>query len=54
MKGEKESVRLSIEEKRIGRAQTLRNESEEELLRVVYPYIIRIGVNRRKRGGREF
>ena len=53
MKGEKESVRLSIEEKRIGRAQTLRNESEE-LLRVVYPYIIRIGVNRRKRGGREF
>ena len=33
MDGEKELVLLSIKEKRIGGAQTLRNESEEESFR---------------------
>ena len=33
MEGEKELVLLSVREKRIGEAQTLRNESEEESFR---------------------
>ena len=33
MEGEKESVLLSVGEEQIGRAYTLRNESEEKLLK---------------------
>ena len=33
MKGEKESVLPSVEEERIGGSYTLRNDTEEELLR---------------------
>ena len=36
-------------------AYTLRNVTEEELLReMLTPYIIRVGIKRRKRGGRKF
>ena len=48
MEGEKESVLPSVGEERIGGTYTLRNESEEELLRDVDPYIIRVGIKRRE------
>ena len=35
-------------------AYTIRNDSEEESLRNVEPYIIREGIKRRKREGRKF
>ena len=55
MEGEKESVLPSVGEERIGGgAYTLRNDTEEELLRDVDPYIIRVGIERRKRGGGKF
>ena len=34
-----------------GGAYTLKNDTEEELVRDVDPYIIRVGIERRKRGG---
>ena len=37
-----------------GGAYTLRNKSEEKLFRDVGPYIIRVGIERRKRGSRKF
>ena len=52
MEGEKESVLPSVAEEQIEGAYTLRKESEEE--RDVDPYIIRVGIKRRKRGGRKF
>ena len=54
LKGEKESVLPFVGEEQIGGAYTLRKESEEELLRDVDPYIIRVGIKQRKRGGRKF
>ena len=39
---------------RWGGAYTLRNDPEEKLLRDVDPYIIRVGIKRRKRPGRKF
>ena len=49
MEGEKKSVLASVGEERIGGAYTLRNDTEEELLReMLNPYIIRVGIKRRK------
>ena len=53
MEEEKKSALPSVGEERIGGAYTLRNNSEEELLReMLTPYIIRVGIKRRKRGGK--
>ena len=55
MEGEKESVLPSIGQQQIGGAYTLRSDTKEELFkRDVGPYIIRVGIERRKRGGRKF
>ena len=48
MQEEKKLVLVSFGEERIGRAQTVRNESEEESFRDVDPHIIRVGVKRRE------
>ena len=54
MGGEKESFLSSVGEERIGGTYTLGNDSEEELLkRDVNLYIIRVGIERKKRGGRK-
>ena len=47
--GGRKGAGSAIRQKRANRgAYTLRNKSEED------PYIIRVGINRRKRGGRKF
>ena len=54
MEGEKESILLLVKEEQIEGAQTLRNKSEEEFFKDVDPYLIRVDVKQRKRGGRKF
>ena len=56
MEVEMESVMPSVGEEQIGGgAYTLRNDSEEELLREMLTlYIIRVAIKQRKRGGRKF
>ena len=53
--GERKGIGSAIHRRANRGAYTLRNESEEELLkRDVDPYIIRVGIEQRKRGGRKF
>ena len=49
MEGEKESVLPSVGEEQIGGIPIKKRERG-----VVGPYIIRVGIERRKRGGRKF
>ena len=55
MEGEKESVLPSVREERIGGGvHTKKRERGGFVKRNVDPYIIRVGINQRKRGGRKF
>ena len=48
------TLRNDTKEELLREHDTLRNDAEEELLRDVDPYIMRVGIERRKRGGRKF
>ena len=57
MKGEKESVLPSVREERMGGGggvHTKKRERERVVKRDADPYIIRVGIKQRKRGGRKF
>ena len=53
--GGRKEVGSAIHRERANRRVfTLRKESDEEMLGDVDPYIIIVGINRKKRGGRKF
>ena len=52
--GEKESVLPSVGEESMGGVHIEKREQGEVVKRDVDPYIIRVGIKRRKRGGRKF
>ena len=54
MEGEKESVLPSVGEERIGGVHIKKRERGGVVKRDVDPYIVRVGIKRRKRGSREF
>ena len=54
MEGEKESVLSFVGEERIGGIQIKKRQRGEVVKRDVDPYIIRVGIEQRKRGGRKF
>ena len=54
MEGEKESVLRFVGEERIGGIHIKKRERGGVVKRDVDPYIIRVGIKGRKRGGRKF
>ena len=54
MEGEKESVLPFVGEERIGGIHIKKRERGGVVKRDVDPYIIRVGIKGRKRGGRKF